>query len=207
MASAMRRAYIIDDDSGIRRSMQFALSAAGYQSRPFLSGQDFLEELPHLDPGCIFLDVRMPDMNGLQVLTALRKINSRFPVVMMTGHGDVPTAVEAMKLGAADFLEKPFEENEVLKLLEALCTRLEARLEDDRVLEEGRQKIALLNERELSVLRGLIAGYSNRQVAERLDLSVRTVEAYRANLMAKLGISSLADLVRLGLVVNLSPLD
>lgn len=187
--------------------MQFALAAAGYETRPFISGQDFLEELPYLLPGYVLLDIRMPDMDGLQVLSAVRTSGRQFPVIVMTGHGDIPTAVEAMRLGADDFLEKPFAENAVLSSLQMLSARLNEWAESDRLLAEGRRKVALLNLRELEILRGLIAGYSNKVIAQKLSLSVRTVEAYRAVLMRKLQISSVAELVRLGALLNLSPLD
>lgn len=207
MSNPGRRVYVVDDESNIRRSMQFALTAAGYEPRPFVSGQDFLDELPHLSPGCVLLDIRMPEMNGLQVLSAMRSGGMRFPVIVMTGHGDVATAVEAMKLGADDFLEKPFAENAVLSSLQMLSKRLSEWAEQDRIRAEARAKLSLLNSRELEVLQGLIAGYSNKVIAQKLPLSVRTVEAYRADLMRKLQISSVAELVRLGSLVNLPPLD
>lgn len=207
MSAPSRRVYVVDDESSIRRSMQFALTAAGYEPRPFVSGQDFLEELPHLPAGCVLLDIRMPEMNGLQVLSAIRVSGRRFPVIMMTGHGDVPTAVEAMKLGADDFLEKPFVDDAVLNSLEILWERSNEWAEKDRVVAEGYEKIALLNPRELEVLRGLIAGYTNKVVAQKLSLSVRTVETYRADLTRKLQISSVAELVRLGTQVSLVPLE
>jgi two-component system response regulator FixJ len=201
------RVYIVDDDSSVRRSMRFVLVAAGYETRPFVSGEDFLEELPHLQPGCVLLDIRMPQLNGLEVLSALRKSGERFPVIMMTGHGDVPTAVESMKLGADDFLEKPFVDDVLLQSLERLSARLGEDAENERRVAEGNLKVASLTQREREVLQGLIGGYSNKEIALKLLLSVRTVESYRADLMKKLEMSSVADLVRLGLLVNLAPLD
>jgi len=202
-----RRVYVIDDDAGVRRSLTFILRASGYSSRPFVSGEDFLEELPHLRPGCVLLDIRMPRLSGLEVLAALGKTDQRLPVLVMTGHGDVPTAVEAMKLGASDFLEKPFADDILLQSLERLSKRLEDQAEDaDRVAESNR-KVQSLTDREREVLRGLIGGYSNKEIAFKLSLSVRTVESYRAEMMKKLGIASVAGLVRLGLRVNLAPLD
>ena len=141
MATTRRLVYVVDDDTGVRKSMTYALSAAGFESRPFVSGEDFLEELPHLRLGCVLLDIRMRQMNGLQVLDVMRKRGSRFPVVVMTGHGDIPTAVEAMKLGADDFIEKPFAENAVLRSLEMLSERLNARAEDEQRLSESTKKI------------------------------------------------------------------
>jgi two-component system response regulator FixJ len=207
MSNPHCRVYIIDDDSSVRRSMRFVLAAAGYESRPFASGEDFLEELPHLQPGCVLLDVRMPQLNGLQVLSTMRKSGNRFPVLVITGHGDVPTAVEAMKLGADDFLEKPFVDDVLLRSLETLSARLGEDAEHDRRAAEANAKITLLTQREREVLQGLIGGYSNKEIALKLSLSVRTVESYRADLMRKLEMSSVADLVRFGLLLNLPPLD
>lgn len=167
----------------------------------------FPRRASYLAPGCVLLDIRMPEMSGFEVLSVLRKSGKRFPVVVMTGHGDVPTAVMAMKLGADDFLEKPFAENVVLSSLEMLSERVSSWAEDDRILAGAREKTASLNQRELEVLRGLIAGYSNKVIAQKLSLSVRTVESYRADVMRKLQISSVAALVRLGALVNLTPLD
>lgn len=206
-AAGQRRVYVIDDDPSVRRSMTFILRAAGYTPRPFVSGEDSLEELPHLPPGCILLDIRMARLNGLDVLAALRTSDTRLPVLVMTGHGDVPTAVEAMKLGAQDFLEKPFPDDVLLQSLEQLWRRFEDQAESARRVAEGKRKIETLTDRECDVMRGLIAGYSNKETAHRLSLSVRTVEAYRAEVMRKLAVTSVADLVRLGLLVNLDPLD
>ncbi|MXP41493.1 response regulator [Altererythrobacter soli] len=207
MSKPNRRVYIVDDDSSVRRSMRFVLAAAGYEPRPFASGEDFLEELPHLQPGCVLLDVRMPQLNGLQVLSTVRERGNRFPVLVITGHGDVPTAVEAMKLGADDFLEKPFVDDVLLRSLETLSARLNEDAEHDRRLAEASERIALLTQREREVLQGLIGGYSNKEIALKLSLSVRTVESYRADLMRKLEMSSVADLVRFGILLNLPPLD
>lgn len=207
MTDPCHRAYIVDDDSSVRRSLRFVLASAGYEARPFICGEDFLDELPHLQPGCVLLDIRMSQLNGLEVLAALRKQGSRLPVLMMTGHGDVPTAVEAMKLGANDFLEKPFADNVLLQSLERLSERLARDSEDERRLAETNRKLATLSQREREVLQGLIGGFSNKEIALKLSLSVRTVESYRADLMKKLEANSVAELVRVGLLVNLTPLS
>lgn len=207
MSNPSRHVYVVDDDSSLRRSLQFALTASGYEPRPFVSGSDFLEELPQLSAGCVLLDIRMPEMSGFQVLSAMQTSGRRFPVIVMTGHGDIPTAVEAMKLGADDFLEKPFAEDALLTSLRMLSERLNEWADGNRIVAESREKVALLSPRELEVLRGLIAGYPNKVTARKLSLSVRTVEAYRADLMRKMQMSSVAELVRLGLLFKLSPLD
>mgnify|MGYP001314959569 CR=1 FL=1 len=207
MTSSYRRIYIVDDDASVRRSLRFVLVAAGYETRPFASGEDFLEELPHLQPGCVLLDIRMPQLNGLEVLAALRSSGRHFPVLVMTGHGDVPTAVEAMKLGADEFLEKPFIDDVLLQSVEGLSERLGEQAEKERRIAESTRKLNSLTPRERDVLDGIVEGHSNKEIALRLSLSVRTVEAYRADLTRKLEVSSVAELVRLGLLVNLASLD
>ena len=205
--STFKFVYVVDDDSGIRRSIHFLLASAGYQARPFVSGKDFLEELPHLQPGCVLLDIRMPQLGGLEVLTAMSEVGRRFPVLVMTGHGDVATAVKAMKLGANDFLEKPFQGDVLLRSIDLLSKELSEKAEDETRLEASRSQLSSLRPRELEVLRGMIAGYTNREIGQKLSLSVRTVESYRADMMRKLNVTSTAEAVRFGLLFNLPPLE
>lgn len=207
MTGRAERTYIVDDDAGMRRSLRFVLVSAGYDARPFLSGEDLLDELPHLQPGIVLLDVRMPGMDGLEVLARLHEDAKRFPVIVMTGHGDVPTAVKAMKLGAADFLEKPFVDDALLQALAHVRQRLAADEAYERRRAKAERTVAELTVREREVLQGIAAGYANRQIAETLGLSVRTVESYRADMTEKVGTTAVADLVRLALLVNLPPLE
>lgn len=189
--------YVIDDDAMVRRSTIFSLASAGYAARPFLGGGDFVEELPVLKPGCVMLDVRMPHMDGFQVLAAMHDKVASFPTVVITGHGDVASAVRAMKLGASDFLEKPFEDQALFDILERLFRTLSVQAEGSRDRADAERRLASLSPREVDVLRGLANGLQNKVLAGQLGLSVRTVEMHRANLMDRLGVRSLADALRL----------
>jgi two-component system, LuxR family, response regulator FixJ len=160
-----RKVYVIDDDEAMRESLNFLLDAAKFNVTLFETALIFLDALPALEFGCVVSDVRMPGVDGIELLKRMKALQNRFPIVIMTGHGDVPLAVEAMKLGAVDFLEKPFE--------------------DDRL--------------ERQVMDGLIAGLSNKMIARDYDISPRTIEVYRANVMTKMQANSLSELVRLAM--------
>jgi two-component system, LuxR family, response regulator FixJ len=189
--------YVVDDDHMIRQSLDFFLSTAGYHPRQFSSGIDFLGAVPKLPPGCVVLDIRMPDMDGLQVMREMADMLDRYPVIVMTGHGDIATAVTAMQLGAFDFLEKPYEEAVLIQAIEGAFDRLDR---DKTALEErsrSRAAIESLTLRERDVLNGLAAGHPNKVIAEMLGLSVRTVEMHRASMMHRLGIRTLGDALRI----------
>ncbi|ACG79213.1 response regulator [Phenylobacterium zucineum HLK1] len=194
--------HVIDDDEAMRQSLQFLLDTAGFQARTYESAVQFLEGIEILEPGCIVTDVRMPEMNGLELVRRLRTRGVTQPVIVITGHGDVPLAVEAMKAGVADFLEKPFDDE---ALLSAVRAALDTRVQDDRQDAE-RQKfesmLAGLSPREQDVLRGVVAGKPNKIIAFELGISPRTVEVYRANVMTKTGASSLSELVRMALLAG-----
>jgi two-component system response regulator FixJ len=195
--------YVVDDDEAIRRSAGFMLKTSGFRVRSFESGLEFLKEVRSLEPGCILLDIRMPGMDGLDVQRALRNEGVALPVVIMTGHGDVNIAVQAMKAGAVDFIEKPFEKPTLLDALE----QGQSRLRDDAVssnrAQEARVRLNVLTPRELDVLRGLTQGLPNKTIAYDLGISPRTVEIHRANLMEKLGARSLSDALRLAFAAGL----
>jgi len=185
--------YVVDDDRDVRRSLSFVLGASDIRSYPFGSGTDFLESLPDLAPGCILLDLRMPDMDGFDVMTALRRREVDWPVVVMTGHGEIPVAVRAMKLGAVDFIEKPFSETDLLSCFKHAFSLLDQREADTQRRKAARDRVAVLTTRESDVLRGLLAGETNRQLAARLEISLRTVEMHRGNMMERLQVASLAE--------------
>ena len=195
--------YVVDDDEAIRRSASFMLKTSGFRVRSFESGIELLKEVRSLEPGCILLDIRMPGMDGLDVQRALRNEGVALPVVIMTGHGDVNIAVQAMKAGAVDFIEKPFEKPTLLDALE----QGQSRLRDDAVssnrAQEARVRLNVLTPRELDVLRGLTQGLPNKTIAYDLGISPRTVEIHRANLMEKLGARSLSDALRLAFAAGL----
>lgn len=204
VASA-RHVYIVDDDTAVRQSLTFSLRSAEYNTRAFASGQDFLDEAEHLSPGCVLLDVRMPHLSGPEVLQQLGGEIGRFAVITMTAHGDVDTAVRAMKLGSLDFIEKPFADAVLMDALDMAFSALAPRLQTYSQRFEAAATVASLTRRERGVLENLIAGRSNKETAHRLRLSVRTVEMHRANLMNRLGVKSVAEAVRVATFAGLVP--
>lgn len=197
--------YVVDDDRDVRRSLSFMLGASDVRSHPFGSGEDFLEALPDLQPGCILLDLRMPQMDGFHVMTELSKREIDWPVIVMTGHGEVPVAVRAMKLGAIDFIEKPFSEEALLACFGSAFSLLDEREATGRRRRAARERVTHLTARETDVLRGLLAGESNKQLASRLGISLRTVEMHRGNMMERLEVASLAEALTLALEAGLEP--
>ena len=193
------KVYVIDDDEAMRDSLDFLLAAADFQVSLFETALDFLDALSTLDFGCVVSDVRMPDIDGIELLKRLKAGGSLFPVVIMTGHGDVPLAVEAMKLGAIDFLEKPFEDDRLIGMIEAALRRAEPSVKNEAATLEIQSRIASLSPRERQVMDGLIAGLSNKLIAREYDISPRTIEVYRANVMTKMQAASLSELVRLAM--------
>lgn len=191
--------YIVDDDETVRASTSFFLKVAGFEPRCHASGQAFCDAAQMLPPGCILLDMRMPRFDGFDVLTALGTHSFAMPVIVMTGHGDVATAVKAMKLGAMDFIEKPFEEDFLLERLAVAFAALDAGINERQQQEDARARLGRLTPREDDVLRGLIAGRPNKVLAFELGLSVRTVEMHRANMMDRLGVRTLPDAFRIAL--------
>jgi two-component system, LuxR family, response regulator FixJ len=193
------KVYVIDDDEAMRDSLDFLLASAGFDVRLFDSALNFLDTLPGLGFGCVVSDVRMPGLDGIELLKRMKAGHSRFPVVIMTGHGDVALAVEAMKLGAVDFLEKPFEDDRLIGMIEAAIRQAEPAAKDETIAHEIAARIATLSPRERQVMEGLIAGLSNKMIARDYDISPRTIEVYRANVMTKMQANSLSELVRLAM--------
>ncbi|HEY0626269.1 MAG TPA: response regulator [Allosphingosinicella sp.] len=198
--------YIVDDDRDVRSSISFMLGTAGRLTRAFAGGQDFLDSLDHLEPGCILLDIRMPDIDGVEVLEALNKRGITWPVIIMTGHGEVALAVQTMKMGALDFVEKPFEEDVLLGSLEKACDSLAAAVGKGETKREAKAKLESLTPRERQVLQGLVGGLSNKGIANHLGISLRTAEMHRAHMMQRLGARSLADAVNFATDAGLEPL-
>jgi two-component system response regulator FixJ len=205
-ATDRQKVYIVDDDSMVRRSLHFSLGAAGFEVRAFRSGRDFLDEADALAAGCVLLDMRMPHMDGIAVLEELGERVAHLPVVMITGHGDVNTAVKAMKGGATDFLEKPFTDAALFEVLNTVFSALPARAVADAERTQAKAQVAKLTPRESELLQGLLTGLSNKGVANRLGISVRTVEMHRSNLMERVGARSLAEVVHLALLAGMKPL-
>ena len=190
------RIHVIDDDSAVRDALAFMLDVQGYDVVTYADAQAFLDALPDERVHCVVTDVRMPRMNGLELVRELRARGVTAPVVVMTGHGDVPLAVEAMRAGVCDFIEKPFDDDVLLKAVRnALSQDPGASVESDR--DSAREMLAGLSSREHDVLLGVVAGKANKIIAHELEISPRTVEIYRANLMTKTGARNVPDLMRL----------
>ena len=207
MADDGRHVHLVDDDEAIRRSASFMLRTSGYLVKTYASGVEFLGVVNDAVPGCVLLDVRMPKIDGLEVQAALKERGVLLPVVVMTGHGDINTAVEAMKLGAVDFIEKPFEKAVLLSAIEAGLERLDKSAKRHVRADEARVKLGVLTPRELDVMKGLVRGHPNKTIAYDLDISPRTVEIHRANLMTKLGVHSLSEALRIAFAAGLGGED
>jgi two-component system response regulator FixJ len=196
MSSAV--VHLIDDDEHVRRALTFLLGTAGFAVRVYESASAFLEKYEQGPIDCVVSDVRMPGIDGLQLLKRLKEMGARTPVIVMTGHADVALAVAAMKAGAVDFIEKPFPDDTLINAVKSALAR------NDRIPATGDTKqvkgrLASLTQREREVLDGLLAGHPNKTIAHDLGLSPRTVEVHRANVMTKMGASSLSELVRMTL--------
>ncbi len=195
--------HVIDDDDALRESLTFLLRTAQIDVRPYASAQTFLEALPDPSLNCIISDVRMPDMSGIDLLRRLKELRITVPVIVITGHGDVALAVEAMKIGAVDFLEKPFDDEVLLASVQSALRRHGSQARRDSERAEIGARLAALSPRERDVLDELVAGRANKQIAFDLGISPRTVEIYRANLMNKMQAGSLSGLVRMALVAGI----
>jgi len=198
-----RIVHIVDDDEAVRQSLAFLLGSAGLTVRLYDSASAFLAGLSAVKSGCLVTDMRMPDMTGIELLQQLRAKACRLPAIVITGHGDVPLAVEAMKAGAVDFIEKPFDQETILHAVQAALERgFEGEGRDDPAVAA---RLATLSEREWQVLEGLVAGHPNKTIAYDLGISPRTVEVYRANLMTKMGARSLSELIRMAIIAKVAP--
>jgi two-component system response regulator FixJ len=195
--------HVIDDDEALRESLAFLLRTADIEAKSYASAAAFLDALPLKGLTCIITDVRMPGLSGIDLLRRVKELGIEVPVIVITGHGDVPLAVEAMRFGAVDFLEKPFDDEILLQSVRAALRQQAgaAKRQSERAEIEGR--LAVLSPRERDVLAGLVAGRANKQIAFDLGISPRTVEIYRANLMDKMQAGSLSDLVRMALIVGM----
>lgn len=197
--------HVIDDDAAMRESLAFLLESAGYAARTHESAVAFLANGVNQPGGCIVTDVRMPGMNGVELARHLRDHGLTMPIVMITGHGDVPLAVESMKAGVADFLEKPFDDEALLRAIRsAMMAHTAAPGSGPAATAAELEAFAALSPRERDVLGGMVAGKANKVIAYDLGISPRTVEVYRANVMSKTGAGSLAELVRMALAAGIS---
>lgn len=200
-----RLVHVVDDDDAVRRSAAFMLKHAGYRVESYVSGIAFLKDSSHAERGCVLLDIRMPEMDGLQVLGEMGRTGVDMPVVILTGHGDVGLAVQAMRAGAVNFIEKPYEKQALLDAIEEACQRLDRTHDREMKAGEAKVRLACLTGRERDVLNGLVAGYPNKTIAFDLGISPRTVEIYRANMMEKLRVRSLSEALRIAFIAEEAP--
>lgn len=198
-----RTVFLVDDDEAIRHSASFMLRHAGFLVKTFPDGLAFLDAVTDQNDGCILLDVRMPGMDGLTVQDTLNKRGINMPVIILTGHGDVPVAVEAMKGGALEFLEKPYEKQALVSAIENAFSLLDNQLANDRRSQEAKARLSGLTPRERQVLEHLVEGLTNKGVAQALDISPRTVEIHRAHMMEKLQADSLSSALRLAFLAGI----
>ena len=194
--------FVVDDDEAVRDSLRWLLEANGYNVQCFASAESFLESYQPSQIACLILDVRMQGMSGLELQEKLIALQSTLPIIFVTGHGDVGMAVSTMKKGASDFIEKPFDEAELLPLVETMLARARDENSEAAVHRVSAERLAKLTAREQQVLERIIAGRLNKQIADDLGISIKTVEAHRANIMEKLSVNTVADLLRLALSVK-----
>ncbi|WP_374514903.1 response regulator FixJ [Brevundimonas sp.] len=194
--------HVIDDDDGVRDALAFLLDVNAIAAAFYASASEFLNALP-VESGCVLTDIRMPGMTGLDLVRELKVRGVAMPVVVMTGHGDIPLAVEAMKAGVRDFIEKPFDDEHLLRCLREALEAARSTDAPDVAQQQARDRIADLSARERDVLAGVVEGKMNKQIAFDLDISPRTVEIYRANLMSKTGARNIAELMRIALAAGL----
>jgi FixJ family two-component response regulator len=191
--------YIVDDDDAVRDSLRWLLEANSYRVRAYASAESFLAEYDEQQPGVLIVDVRMPGMSGLELQEQLIARKSSMPVVFITGHGDIPMAISTMKKGAVDFLEKPFDETALREIVGRMFEQANQRLTQAKAVRQHEAMLARLTSREQQVLERIVAGRLNKQIADDLGISIKTVEAHRANIMEKLQVTTVADLMKVAL--------
>jgi two-component system response regulator FixJ len=197
--------HVIDDDEAIRVMLRAAMKAESLPARFYESAAEFLKTFNPAEPGCIVLDLRMPDMDGLELLRRLHKDGVRTPIIVISGHADVPEAVASMKMGATDVLQKPFKIAELVQMIRAALAVSVAHAEQEARDEQIRQRFAALTRRELELVKYVVGGSSSKQIASGLHISIRTVANHRANLMAKVKAVNTADLARLATIAGIVP--
>ena len=202
--STDRIIHIVDDEAPVRSSLAFLLISAGFAVRAHDGGPAFLAALSDPTQVCLVTDLRMPEMNGVELLEAIGRRGHRVPAIVITGHGDVPMAVAAMKAGATDFIEKPFEDEVLIEAIHRACAAADARQDGGTAAAETYERLGQLTAREREILTGIVTGLPNKTIAYDLEISPRTVEVHRASIMAKMQAKNLPELVRMTLSVDLA---
>lgn len=197
--------HIVDDEEPVRNSLAFLLNTAGFATRTHETATAFMAIAPSIHNGCLITDLRMPDIDGVELLRRLRDMDALLPAIVISGHGDVQMAVDAMKNGALDFIEKPFSDDVMIAAIERAVEQAATKVKDEATSQAVLERLASLSDREAQVLKGVVEGLPNKTIAYELGLSPRTVEVYRAGLMGKMKASSLSELVRMVMTVNWSP--
>ena len=196
--------HVIDDDASVRDSLAFLLDCSDIATKTYESAVQFLKAVPSMEHGCIITDVRMPEMGGLELVEKLRSMGVTDPVIVVTGHADVPMAIQALHSGVSDFIEKPFSDEAILLAVRAALARQQSRAGIETERDEVRRRIATLSGRESEVMEGLIEGKANKTIGYDLNISARTVEVYRANVMTKMDARTLSELVRMVMIAKLA---
>lgn len=196
--------HVIDDDEGVRNSLTFLLDCSDIATRGYESAVQFLKAVPTMEHGCIITDVRMPEMSGMELIERLKGLGVTDPVIVITGHADVPMAIQALHAGVSDFIEKPFSHDAILIAVRAALARQQGRSEMEIERDDIRTRLATLSGREREVMEGLIEGKANKVIAYDLEISARTVEVYRANVMTKMRARTLSELVRMVMIARLA---
>ncbi|PKP71550.1 MAG: DNA-binding response regulator [Alphaproteobacteria bacterium HGW-Alphaproteobacteria-5] len=196
--------HVIDDDEGVRDSLTFLLDCSGIATRSYESAVQFLKVAPSMEPGCIITDVRMPEMGGMELIEKLKGLGVTDPVIVITGHADVPMAIQALHAGVSDFIEKPFSHEAILIAVRTALAHQQGRNEIEVERDDIQKRLATLSGREREVMEGLIEGKANKVIAYDLDISARTVEVYRANVMTKMHARTLSELVRMVMIARLA---
>jgi two-component system response regulator FixJ len=194
--------HVVDDDRAVRDSLSFLMKSVGFESMAYDSAEAFLAKADLNRPGCLIVDIRMQGMSGLELQQLLNERSSKLPVIIITGHGDVPMAVQAMKAGAVDFLEKPYDNQLLIARIRQCLQQISKEQDKENRVAKAKSRLAQLTPRELEVMNLLVAGKHNKAIADDLDISVRTAEAHRSKVMKKLHAESLSDIVRVALLMQ-----